>query len=196
MKEWEDLTLENVSNCPYGSMEAREEAFWRTHIADYAGSRATPVKDIAYFEVWLNGEKWDMDDPDWNVGYWQNLIDVSMFQTVKQRMNFQFHKAARATGNRDSFWAPLVHRKYEKCMRRISLACAHRAMFVTKKGYNSPGIVSGRITPEILAKYAPDYLERQFYISGPNSMVDSTKEFLLDLHVPHKNIKTDHFSGY
>lgn len=68
---------------------------------------------------------------------------------------------------------------------------------VTDKSYQASGIVSSKIDAELLAKLIPDYSERTFYISGPNAMVDATKDYLLhSLHMPKRHIKTDHFSGY
>ncbi len=49
---------------------------------------------------------------------------------------------------------------------------------------------------KIVAQALPDYHERIFYISGPNAMVESTRELLEHLSVPPTNVKTDHFSGY
>jgi ferredoxin-NADP reductase len=48
----------------------------------------------------------------------------------------------------------------------------------------------------LLRELIPDSLERTFYISGPNVMVDSTKHHLRKLGVRRRSIRTDHFSGY
>ncbi len=48
----------------------------------------------------------------------------------------------------------------------------------------------------LLQSLIPDSIERTFYISGPNMMVDSTKHYLKTLGVHRRRIKTDHFSGY
>jgi ferredoxin-NADP reductase/Na+-translocating ferredoxin:NAD+ oxidoreductase RnfD subunit len=55
---------------------------------------------------------------------------------------------------------------------------------------------SGRIDAQMIQSEVPDYLERHFYISGTQAMVTAMKEILLDLHVPHHQIKVDFFSGY
>lgn len=54
----------------------------------------------------------------------------------------------------------------------------------------------GRLTPEILKHEVPDYKERIFYLSGPNSMVGAYKKILRSLGVGHHKIITDYFSGY
>jgi ferredoxin-NADP reductase len=55
---------------------------------------------------------------------------------------------------------------------------------------------SGRISSEIIAEEIPDYSERLFYISGPNSMVETYKHMLLAMGVPRRHIKTDYFPGF
>jgi len=67
---------------------------------------------------------------------------------------------------------------------------------VTKAGFTSPRVISTQLSSELIRQVVPDYSERLFYISGPNMMVDATKEYLRELGVGHTSIKTDHFSGY
>lgn len=61
-----------------------------------------------------------------------------------------------------------------------------------------PGHVrpSRRITARLIAQEVPDYQERLFYVSGPQPMVQATKDNLHSLGVPAHNIKTDFFPGY
>ncbi|HUO62017.1 MAG TPA: RnfABCDGE type electron transport complex subunit D [Candidatus Bathyarchaeia archaeon] len=61
---------------------------------------------------------------------------------------------------------------------------------------NSPYIRPGRIDAETIKSHIPDYLERSFYISGPQPMVRAIKEQLTDLGVPSHQIKLDYFFGY
>jgi glycine betaine catabolism B len=67
---------------------------------------------------------------------------------------------------------------------------------VTKPENATDGVVSAKLSQDLIARAVPDYADRTFYISGPNRMVDGTKEYLRNLGVHHVNIKTDHFSGY
>ena len=67
---------------------------------------------------------------------------------------------------------------------------------VTQPGVAAPGVLNTKLSPDVIRKLIPDYGERNFYISGPNRMVDGTKGYLRDLGVSLANIKTDHFSGY
>jgi ferredoxin-NADP reductase/Na+-translocating ferredoxin:NAD+ oxidoreductase RnfD subunit len=54
----------------------------------------------------------------------------------------------------------------------------------------------GRIQPEMIRTYAPNYRKAIFYISGPNVMVDAVKAMLHKMGIPDGQIKTDFFSGY
>ena len=63
---------------------------------------------------------------------------------------------------------------------------------------NDDGMVfrNGRISQEMIAKEAPDYAERVFYVSGPGSMVTAFGGTLKDLGVRDSRIKTDFFPGF
>jgi ferredoxin-NADP reductase/Na+-translocating ferredoxin:NAD+ oxidoreductase RnfD subunit len=54
----------------------------------------------------------------------------------------------------------------------------------------------GYIDSAMLARAIPDYKERAFYISGPQSMVDASKKTLRKMGVPRWNIRTDYFPGF
>lgn len=53
----------------------------------------------------------------------------------------------------------------------------------------------GFLTPEIILRTCPDYLERTWYISGPPMMVSSYAGMLVNMKVPASQIKTDFFPG-
>lgn len=53
----------------------------------------------------------------------------------------------------------------------------------------------GRITPKMIATYAPWYREAIFYISGPNVMVNAFQDILHRMDIPDSQIKTDYFAG-
>lgn len=61
---------------------------------------------------------------------------------------------------------------------------------------SEPGMLSAKLNSALLRELVPDYSERLFYVSGPDAMVQSTKNHLYDLDVQHEHIKTDYFSGY
>jgi ferredoxin-NADP reductase/Na+-transporting NADH:ubiquinone oxidoreductase subunit NqrB len=55
---------------------------------------------------------------------------------------------------------------------------------------------SGRIDAAMVARYVPDIRERIVYISGPNAMVDATRDVLLAMGVPATHIRKDFFPGF
>ncbi len=69
-------------------------------------------------------------------------------------------------------------------------------LIVTNMSYTAPDFVTTKVSAESIAKLIPDYGEREFYVSGPNALVEASKEHLRNLGVARGNIKTDHFSGY
>ncbi len=56
--------------------------------------------------------------------------------------------------------------------------------------------VSGRINAEMVKEFIPDFMERTFYTSGPQKMVDAMISLLRELEVPDKQIKQEYFPGY
>ena len=59
LQEWEALALRSVPDCPYQNSGSRYNAYWRTHIADYAGARSATDNDKNFFEAWANRGAWD-----------------------------------------------------------------------------------------------------------------------------------------
>ena len=47
-----------------------------------------------------------------------------------------------------------------------------------------------------IAQEVPDYMERTFYISGPQGLVASFRNMLLGMGISRTNIKTDYFPGF
>jgi ferredoxin-NADP reductase len=67
---------------------------------------------------------------------------------------------------------------------------------VTDLSYEAPSVVTTKFDANAVKQLVPDFTERIFYVSGPNVMVDGTKQYLHELGVGSTRIKTDHFSGY
>jgi glycine betaine catabolism B len=67
---------------------------------------------------------------------------------------------------------------------------------VTDLSYKRSGVVTAKVSADLLRQLVPDYSDRVFYISGPNAMVDATKSYLHSMGVYGPHIITDHFSGY
>lgn len=54
----------------------------------------------------------------------------------------------------------------------------------------------GQIDARLIKAEVPDYLQRTFYVSGPQPMVGAVKDALQSIGVPGRQIKTDFFPGY
>jgi len=54
----------------------------------------------------------------------------------------------------------------------------------------------GYVNAEMIAREAPDYRERTFYLSGPHGMVVAFEKVLQDMGVHHDHIKVDFFPGF
>lgn len=54
----------------------------------------------------------------------------------------------------------------------------------------------GFLTEEMVKKYAPDFKERIFYLSGPIAMVNNYKNLLHGLGIGYSKIVTDYFPGF
>ena len=58
------------------------------------------------------------------------------------------------------------------------------------------GQYPGYIDARLVGLAIPDYLERTFYISGPQAMVKALREKLLAMGVRRSKIKVDYFPGF
>lgn len=54
----------------------------------------------------------------------------------------------------------------------------------------------GRVNSQMVQKEIPDFMERNFYLSGPHSMVKGFEIVLQQMGVNKENIKTDFFPGF
>jgi len=55
---------------------------------------------------------------------------------------------------------------------------------------------SGFIDEKLLQDCVPDYKQRMYYLSGPNSMVETYVKLLTSIGIKRKAIKKDYFPGY
>ncbi len=65
-----------------------------------------------------------------------------------------------------------------------------------KIGFKPKYVIGNFITEKLIKNEVPDYIERNFYISGPAIMVNTLKKMLLEMGVSRFNIKTDYFPGF
>lgn len=136
LQEWESLATKSVPNCPYAKSGGRYNAYWRTHMADYAGSRRATEKESNYFETWANRGEWDSRAQDNlhapNERRWPKA-DVIVQQIMGNMYVYMFEKGyVKGIGIKcisESF------ADYEVLRKRIYNASVGRAIFVTSKGF-------------------------------------------------------------
>lgn len=83
---------------------------------------------------------------------------------------------------------------FEEARHKINVTTTYITAAPTNT--SSPFVKTGKIDVDIIRSQIPDYTERVFYVSGPQPMVRSIKNSLLQLGVPKHHIKLDYFSGY
>jgi len=54
----------------------------------------------------------------------------------------------------------------------------------------------GHLTAALLQKNVPDWQEREYYISGPQAMVEEYRDILMQEGISEEKIKVDLFTGY
>jgi ferredoxin-NADP reductase len=54
----------------------------------------------------------------------------------------------------------------------------------------------GRISADLIKKYAPDFVNALFYVSGPPVMVDAMLSLVKEMGIPDERVKKEKFVGY
>ncbi|OAQ97008.1 hypothetical protein LLEC1_06366 [Akanthomyces lecanii] len=151
LETWEALAAVEVQECPYDKMGGRKNALWRTLIADWAGDRAAPEEDWLLVETWYDRIGWQPEMPDLtSKGIWETANLEQRAQDMEPAMAAHFSSLRAATPayvdfvgsasvtriTKDAVSVGLkLPKRYGEYVRRIRRACAHRAMFVTRRGY-------------------------------------------------------------
>lgn len=167
LQEWESLATRSVPNYPYAKSGGRYNAYWRTHMADYAGSRRATEKESNYFETWANRGEWDSRVQDHlhapNERRWPK-VDVNVGQIMGKMSVYMVEKgyvSVKGMGMMKSRSERIAD--YERLRKRIYSASVGRAMFVTSKGFiglapwnpqqgDVVSVLFGGCTPFILRK--------------------------------------------
>jgi hypothetical protein len=152
--EWERLALVEPPNCPYKTQGGRTNAFWRAHLADYAGDNALPDHDKIFFDAWCDQSGWtpnavDMERKKVN-SVWEipelvdenkALSDMALYvnqASADPEAILSHGNVAKIVYNtiKDNFNKMDYNKKrYREIRSRINKASANRAMFITSKGY-------------------------------------------------------------
>ncbi|KAH7076615.1 heterokaryon incompatibility protein-domain-containing protein [Paraphoma chrysanthemicola] len=139
LQTWEEVATRLIPNCPYGGPEGRIDATWRTHIADYAGDGAAPVEDGPLVHCWYDKVGWAhdvLDAEDFRgKGFWESSRLATA--SIKMESAMDRHLADISPFKPQHLFQGLLStpKKYGNFAKRIHKVCAHRALFVTQKGY-------------------------------------------------------------
>ncbi|CAM1509403.1 Fc.00g031420.m01.CDS01 [Cosmosporella sp. VM-42] len=155
---WEALAIADVENCPYTHIGGRRNALWRTLIADWAGNRAAAQEASLLVETWYDRVGWLPELQNLTsrgirdtVKREQSLRDIEgammkHFMDLQSRIPRHEEYTANTSFRRmfgdifsdayktfsEAYKIPKLYGEYVKRIRR---ACAHRAMFITRRGY-------------------------------------------------------------
>lgn len=55
---------------------------------------------------------------------------------------------------------------------------------------------TGRISPGLIKKYVPQETEAEYFICGPEKMVDAMIAMVMGMNIPSEQIKKENFTGY
>ncbi|KAI4161898.1 MAG: hypothetical protein LQ342_004464 [Letrouitia transgressa] len=141
LEMWEGLALQQPAiGCPYQARGAsREEAMWRTHLADPPHELAAPATDRAYFDVWRDRIGWcpEVPDPDVPTTVWERATAMVNAKNLGQPAYKYFLDLTQdEPGFRNMFAHERAFRQtYRRVRERIYRVCRNRALFVTARGY-------------------------------------------------------------
>ncbi|KAI0179053.1 HET-domain-containing protein [Hypoxylon sp. FL1284] len=153
LKQWTTLASQDHPTCPYGGQDGRLEAIWRTHLGDYPGEGAVPEDDRVFVELWFDDEGWTSP-----IG---EIIPVDSFGAAgpddaphAMRLLYEYWRKINGKGKfinklREIWDVWAVGRQYVPYLERLYNTCAHRAMFVTSKGYIGLAPWNGQVGDKI-----------------------------------------------
>lgn len=83
---------------------------------------------------------------------------------------------------------------FDEATKQLNIKTIYTLTAKTEVPKNWQGKI-GRIDAAMIAQEVPDFRERIFYLSGPQTMINATKKVLHSLHISSNQIKTDYFPG-
>lgn len=185
--EWEHLALTEPSNCPYQSRGGRANAFWRAHIADYAGHNSLPEKDKTFFDAWCDRGEWTPTAAEIERKTAKTPWQVGELCTENQALDAMagfVHQLSRDPGAVPTFYnipkfvyesirdgfdeMAEIKTRYKEIRSRINKVSVNRAMFITSKGFiglapwnaqkgDCIAVLLGGCTPFILRSIGEQY---------------------------------------
>ena len=135
LQDWEAFATRPVPDCPYAEFGGRYDAYWRTHIADYAGQRRATDQQSKYFETWANREEWvSRVRSRWGARRVGKEI-VTEERVMGSMSAFMLKKGFVKMAINPFAFLREVDANYKDMRQRIHSASIGRAMFVTSKGF-------------------------------------------------------------
>lgn len=159
---WEELACGRRQDCPYETTGGRMNALCRTMIADLPGDGAVPWYYTAFFEAWCDRVGWSKSAQE-TAGkvVSESVTDQQMKERIKHIRSLLPSEVLEYFQSLSPKHSDSLILSEADCPNRILKACAHRALFVTKKGYlglapwnakagDSVAILYGGKTPYLL----------------------------------------------
>jgi ferredoxin-NADP reductase len=132
-------------------------------------------------------------DPQQKLAFIAGGIGITPFRSMLEHMldNDESRPVVVLYGNRSA--SEIAYRDLLNAAERQLGIRTHYAV-IDKDGASS-NMHIGFIDEKLIRSAVPDFAERTFYISGPQSMVDAERKLLRRMGVPFWRIKTDFFPG-
>lgn len=87
---------------------------------------------------------------------------------------------------------------YKKLLEEFEKNVSLKIFYLISDGpfFKNSNIVNGRLNEKIITQKVADFKTSLFYLSGPELMIRSYKEILLNMGINRSNILTDYFPGF
>jgi ferredoxin-NADP reductase len=122
-------------------------------------------------------------------------IGITPFRSMIQMLLDKRERRAIVLFYSNRFVSDIVYKDvFDRAQRSLGIKTIYTLTDKTRIPAGWGGKV-GYIDSKMIRTEVPDYRDYTFYISGPNTMVESTRETLLKMGVLSSQIKTDFFPG-
>ena len=118
---------------------------------------------------------------------------LSQKQKIKDNLSIALFYCVRSA--KDIVYNDLLKKSIDELGLKVIYVVSDNSEDSEALKYNNSFYESGYITKEILNKYTQN-MHNEYYISGPNVMVEASKKILLEAKNKIKNIHTDYFPGF
>lgn len=135
------------------------------------------------------------DDPKQKLAFIAGGIGITPFRSMAKYLADKNENRSIVLIHSNRSTEEIVYNEvFEEASKKIDLKAVYT---LTDPQSAPPGWQghTGYITKAMLSQEIPDYLEREFYISGSHRMVTDMKKLLSGIGLPKNKIKTDFFPG-